>query len=74
MDDIRGVLVLSIIPGHKAAFFQANDVIISLNGELTNSLSDLRKARMSVVGTSVEIVIFRNQHAYTKKVDFNDYK
>ncbi|MEO6977298.1 MAG: PDZ domain-containing protein, partial [Mucilaginibacter sp.] len=74
MDDIRGVLVISIIPGHKAAFLQANDVIISLNGDPTNSLKDLQKARMSVIGTSAEIVIFRNQHAVTKRVEFDDYK
>ncbi|WP_258136062.1 PDZ domain-containing protein [Mucilaginibacter phenanthrenivorans] len=74
IDDIRGVLVISIIPSHAAAFFQANDVIISLNGVPTNSLKDLQKARMSVIGTSADIVIFRNQHAYTKKLEFDGRK
>ncbi|SHM73533.1 right-handed parallel beta-helix repeat-containing protein [Mucilaginibacter sp. OK098] len=74
MDDIRGVLVISIIPGRANAFFQANDVIISLNSVPTNSLKELQKARMSVIATSAEIVIFRNQRAYTKRVEFDDRK
>ncbi len=74
MDDIRGVLVISILPGHTSAFFRANDVILSLNGMSTNSLRDLQKARMSVIGTSAEIVIFRNQHTYTKRIEFSDPK
>ncbi|MDR3693212.1 PDZ domain-containing protein [Mucilaginibacter sp.] len=74
MDEIRGVLVISLLPGNATAFFQANDVIISLNGISTNSLRDLQKARMSVIGSSAEIVIFRNQHAYTKRIEFNDHK
>ncbi|MGZ3822313.1 MAG: right-handed parallel beta-helix repeat-containing protein, partial [Mucilaginibacter sp.] len=74
MDDTRGVLVISIIPGHAASFLQANDVIISLNGIPTNNLKDLQKARLSVIGASAEIVIFRNQHTYTKRVGFDDLK
>ncbi|MGZ4017369.1 MAG: right-handed parallel beta-helix repeat-containing protein [Mucilaginibacter sp.] len=74
MDDTRGVLVISIIPGYAASFLQANDVIISLNGIPTNNLKDLQKARLSVIGASAEIVIFRNQHTYTKRVGFDDLK
>ncbi|MGZ3943917.1 MAG: peptide-binding protein, partial [Mucilaginibacter sp.] len=70
MDDIRGVLVISVVPGRSQSFLQANDVIISLDGKPTNSLKDLQKAKMSVIGTSAEIVFFRNQHAYTKRVEF----
>jgi len=74
MDDIRGVLVVSILPGHTAIFLKPNDVIISINGVATNNLKDLQKARMSVIGTSAEIVIFRNQHMYTQRVEFDDGK
>ena len=74
MDDIRGVLVLSVAPGRPNQFFQVNDVIMSLNKRPTNSLQDLQKARLSVSGTSAEIVIFRNQHAYTKIIRFDDHK
>ncbi len=74
MDDIRGILVTSILPGQATFFFQANDVIISLNGKPTNSLKDLQKARMSIIGTSAEIVIFRNQQTYTKRVELDDLK
>jgi len=74
MDDIRGVLVISVAPGGLNSFLRVNDVIISLNNELTNSLNDLRRARMSVIGTSAEIVIFRNQRAYTKRVEFDGPK
>ena len=72
MDDIRGILVTAVASGHTNAVLQANDVILSLNGIPTNSLRDLQKARMSVIGTSAEIVIFRNQRAYIKRIGFND--
>ena len=74
MDSIRGVLVIAVAPGQPKAFFQVNDVIISLNNIATNSLKELQQARMSVIGTSADIVIFRNQHAYTKRVEFDDSK
>ena len=74
MDDIRGVLVIAVRSGSARTFFRANDVIISLNGQPTNSLKDLQKARMSVIGTSAEIVIFRNQHADTKRIEFDGQK
>lgn len=62
MDAIRGVLVLSVPPSSPAtAFLQANDVILALNGKQVNNLRDLLEARMSVIGTSTDIVIFRNQ-------------
>jgi len=71
MDDIRGVLVIAVAPGRPNHFFQVNDVIMSLNNRPTNSLEELQKARLSVIATSAEIVIFRNQHAYTKIVRFD---
>lgn len=74
MDGIRGILVISVAPDLPKDFFRANDVIISLNNQPTNSLQDLEKARMSVTGTSAEMVIFRNQHMYTKRVAFGDSK
>ena len=74
MDGIRGVLVIAVTAGQPNAFFQVNDVIISLNNKPTNSLKDLQKARASVTGASAEIVIFRNQHTYTKTVEFDEHK
>jgi hypothetical protein len=62
MDDIRGVLVLEVASGSAAsAFLQPNDVILSFNNKPVNKLRDLLEARMSVIGTNTEIVVFRNQ-------------
>ncbi|SDT03799.1 Right handed beta helix region [Mucilaginibacter mallensis] len=74
MDGIRGILVIAVAPGRSQAFFQVNDVIMSLNNRPTNSLKELQEARMSVTGPSAEIIIFRNQHAYTERVNFDDHK
>jgi S1-C subfamily serine protease len=62
MDDIRGVLVLDVVSGSQASeSLQTNDVILSLNNKKTNNLRDLLEARMSIIGTTAEIVVFRNQ-------------
>jgi hypothetical protein len=62
MDDTRGVLVLEVTAGSVAAgFLQSNDVILSFNNKQVNKLRDLLEARMSVIGTNAEIVVFRNQ-------------
>ncbi len=74
MDGIRGILVIAVTPGRPKSFFQVNDVIISLNNAPTNSLKELQEARMSVIGTSAEIVIFRNQHVSAERVEFDKYK
>ena len=74
MDGIRGIFVIAVTPGRPKSFFQVNDVIISLNNAPTNSLKELQEARMSVIGTSAEIVIFRNQHVSAERVEFDKYK
>ena len=63
MDDTRGVLVVGVAAGSVAAgFLQPNDVILSFNNKPVNKLHDLFNARVSVIiGTSAEVVIFRNQ-------------
>ena len=69
MDAIRGVLVMSAAPGSAAsAFLQANDVILVLNGRQVNNLGDLLKARLSVIGKTTEIVIFRNQKQLKQEI------
>ena len=62
MDDTRGVLVMEVKEGSSAAgFLQPNDVILSFNNKPVNRLRDLLEARMSVIGTDTELVVFRNQ-------------
>ena len=71
MDEIRGVLVLSVSESCKmAGFLQPNDVILSLNAKTTNTVRDLLEARMSVIGSSCEMVVFRNQKEVKVWVDF----
>jgi S1-C subfamily serine protease len=72
MDDTRGVLVVEVAPGSRAAgFFQANDVILSFNGVEVNKLGDLLEARMSVIGSGTEILICRNQKEMKMHVELN---
>lgn len=71
MDEIRGVLVLSVPESCKmAGFLQPNDVILSLNAKITNTVRDLLQARMSVIGSGSEMVVFRNQKEVKVWVDF----
>ena len=73
MDDTRGVLVLDVVSGSGASeFLQTNDVILSLNNKKTNNLRDLLEARMSVIGTTAEIVVFRNQKEAKKLIEMGD--
>jgi len=73
MDDIRGVLVMEVAAGSVAAkFLQPNDVILSFNSKGTDKLRELLEARMSVIGSNTEVVIFRNQKKEKIKVEFND--
>jgi hypothetical protein len=62
MEEIRGVLVKEVAAGSGASgYLQVNDVILSLNDKKVNKLHDLLEARMSVIGTNTEVVVFRNQ-------------
>ena len=75
MDKTRGVLVVELIPGSVAAkFLQANDVILSFNNQQVNKLRDLLEARMSVIGSGTEIVIFRNQEEIKMHIELNGGK
>jgi PDZ domain/Right handed beta helix region len=72
MDDTRAVLVVEVTPGSAAAkFFQANDVILSFNNKQVNKLRDLLEARMSVIGSGTEVLIFRNQKEIKMHVELN---
>jgi hypothetical protein len=73
MDNTRGVLVLDVISASGASeFLQPYDVILSLNNKKTDNLRDLLEARMSVIGTTTEIVIFRNQKEVKKLIELVD--
>jgi hypothetical protein len=75
MDDARGVLVLEVVSGSGASkFLQTNDVILSLNNKKTNNLRDLLEARMSVIGTNAEIIVFRNQKEVKRLIEIGDKK
>ena len=75
MDVARGVLVLEVTSGSGASnFLQTNDVILSLNNKRTNNLHDLLEARMSVIGTNAEIIVFRNQKEVKKLINIGDKK
>ena len=72
MDETRGVLVVEVAPGSGAArFLQANDVILSFNGVQVNKLRDLLEARMSVIGSGTEVVIYRNQKEIKMHIELN---
>ena len=73
MDDIRGILVLEVAAKSIASkFLQPNDVILSCNSKETNKLHDLLEARLSVIGSNTEVVIFRNQKKEKKQLELND--
>jgi hypothetical protein len=75
MNDTTGVLVVEVKPGSAAAkFLQANDVILSFNNKKVNKLRDLLEARMSVIGSNTEVLIFRNQKEIKKHVELNGEK
>lgn len=73
MDDMRGILVIEVAAGSGASrFLQTNDVILFLNYKKTDKLRDLFEARMSVIGTNTEVVVFRNQKEEKKQVVLED--
>ncbi len=75
MDSTRGVFVVDVAAGSNASeFLQNNDVILSFNNKPTNNLRDLLEARMSVIGTNIEIVIFRNQKVIKKIIVLGESK
>jgi S1-C subfamily serine protease len=75
MNDTTGVLVVEVKPGSAAAkFLQANDVILLFNNKKVSKLRDLLEARMSVIGSNTEVLIFRNQKEIKKHVELNGEK
>jgi len=75
MDDTRGVLVVEVAAKSIASgFLHVNDVILSFNSKKTDKLRDLLEARMSVIGSNTEVVIFRNQKKEKIEVVLNDKK
>jgi hypothetical protein len=75
MDSERGILVVEVKSGTEASgYLQANDVILSFNNKPINNLRDLLEARMSVIGTNTEVVIFRDQKEMKKRVGLGDKK
>ena len=75
MNDTTGVLVVEVTPDSAAAkFLQANDVILLFNNKKVNKLRDLLEARMSVIGSNTEVLIFRNQKEIKKHVELNGEK
>jgi len=75
MHDTTGVLVVEALPGSAAAkFLQANDVILLFNNKKVNKLRDLLEARMSVIGSNTEALIFRNQQEIKIQVELNGEK
>jgi len=51
---------------------QPNDVILSFNSKKTNKLRDLLEARLSVIGSNTEVIVFRNQKDEKKQVVLSD--
>ena len=75
MDDTRGVLVVEVAAKSLASgFLHVNDVILSFNSKKTDKLRDLLEARMSVIGSNTEVVIFRNQRKEKIEIVLNDKK
>jgi len=75
MDNTRGVLVVEVAPGSRISkFLKTNDVILSINQRKTDKLRDLLEARMSVIGTNTEVVVFRNQKEEKIQVVLEDKK
>ena len=75
MNDTIGVLVVEVTPGSIAAkFLQTNDVILSFNNKQVDKMRDLFEARMSVIGSNTEVLIFRNQKKTKMRVELNGGK
>ncbi|MEO6229933.1 MAG: PDZ domain-containing protein [Ferruginibacter sp.] len=62
MSEIKGVLVVNVLAGSAASkFLQTNDVMLSINNKLLNTVNDLRDACKQFGGNKVELTVFRNQ-------------
>ena len=72
MGEARGVLVIGIKPGSKAAeFLRVNDVILGWGDRRVDSTADLLAATRAFGGAGIEVVVFRNQQVWRQKVEFS---
>jgi hypothetical protein len=69
MSSETGVLIIDV-PSKSimSQYFQPNDVILSFNKNKIVRLPDLLNARFTVIGTSTEVIIFRNQQEQSVKI------
>ncbi|WP_020607395.1 PDZ domain-containing protein [Spirosoma spitsbergense] len=75
MEAARGVLVVGVPSGTEAAkFLQVNDVILSFNDKKINTLRDLFESRLLVIGSSTNVLIFRNQKELKQGIRLNAFK
>lgn len=75
MGEMKGVLVVEVSRNSALSkLLQANDVILALNHSKTNQLRDFLEARMCVIGSSAEMILFRNQREMKVVVELNDKK
>lgn len=75
MGEIKRGWVVYLAPDAAIApLLQPNDVVLYLNQLKTNTLRDFLEARMSVIGSSAEMVVFRNQRKLKMVVELNDKK
>jgi hypothetical protein len=75
MNQATGVLVSSVGPGSEAArFLQPNDVILMLNGKKINNLRDLFEAHLLMIGSSADVVVFRNQKELKQRIELGTRK
>ncbi len=69
MSKETGVLVLEVTSQSQAAdYLKPNDVILKYNNRVVQKLADLVEARMSQIGSSCEVIVFRNQKQLSVKI------
>ena len=72
MAEINGVFVVDVPTTAKISrYLQPNDVILSFYHRRVGKLRDLLEARMSVIGSSSQIVLFRNQKELKLDIDLD---
>ena len=71
MADTKGVQVLNVPENTGlAGFLQPKDVVLLFNRKKINNTRDLLEARMLVIGSSCEMIVFRTQKEVKIWVDF----
>ncbi|MCG8422899.1 MAG: trypsin-like peptidase domain-containing protein [Proteobacteria bacterium] len=75
MPDVRGVLVVGVIPRSPAARFdlKSGDVIVRIDGKDVTTAAQLRNAvAMAGPGTSIELAVMRDGRSRTVEVELGD--